>query len=111
MENQLSASARRQLDRFCRQYLQLQLELDYPDEAHLRNDALQQSLYARVFKDDAIPHMPPRLYQLRVLKELTKRIEHSIQDWDEEVCNPYESSVFAGCNFPSLTCSMLSGNL
>lgn len=85
MESQLSASARQQLDRFCRQYLQLQLELDYPDDIHLRNDAFQQSLYARLFVENTISHAPPQRYQLRVLKELTKRIERSIQDWEEEV--------------------------
>ena len=87
MESQLSASARRQLDRFCRQYLQLQLELDYPHEEQLRNDAFQQSLYARLFQEGTISHAPPQRYQLRVLKELTKRIEQSIQDWEEEVCS------------------------
>lgn len=84
MERQLSASARRQLDRFCRQYLQVTLQLDYPTEEHLRNDAFQQSLYSRVFSED-VQYIPPPRYQLRVLKELVKRIEQSIQDWDKEV--------------------------
>ena len=86
MESQSSASARQQLDRFSRQYLQLQLELDYPDEEHLRNDTFQQSLYVRLFSENVIKHAPPARYQLRVLKELTRRIEQSIQDWEEEVC-------------------------
>ena len=86
MESRLSSSARQQLDRFCRQYFQLQLQLDYPDEAHLRNDAFQQSLYGRLFEDYTMSHAPPQRFQLRVLKELTKRIEQSIQDWEEEVC-------------------------
>lgn len=84
MDRQLSASARQQLDRFCRQYLQLQLHLDYPDEQYLRNDAFQQCLYARLFQENAISHAPPQRYQLRVLKELTKRIEQRFQDWEEE---------------------------
>lgn len=94
MENQLSPGARKQLDRFCRQYLQLQLDLDYPDDAHLRNDAFQQSLYARLFKEDSLKYPAPQRYQLRVLKELTKRIEESIQDWEEQVCHQDSK-----CNF------------
>jgi hypothetical protein len=45
MESQLSPSARRQLDRFCRQYFQVQLDLSYPGEEQLRNDVFQQALY------------------------------------------------------------------
>jgi hypothetical protein len=86
MESQLSASARQQLDLFCRQYLQVQLELDYPDGDHLRNDAFQVVLYGRLFQEGALKHAPSQRYQLRVLKELTRRIEESIQDWEEEVC-------------------------
>ena len=86
MESQLSAGAIRKLDRFCRQYVQLRLELDYPDEGLLRSDAFQKSLYARLFAENALSHALPQRYQLRVLKDLTKRIEQSIQDWEEEVC-------------------------
>jgi hypothetical protein len=85
METQLSASARRQLDRFCRQYTQLELILDYPADELLRNDYFQQSLYARLFQENALSHPPPQRYQFRVLKDLTERIERSIQDWEEEV--------------------------
>ena len=93
MEGQLSPIARQQLDRFCRQYLQVQLDLDYPDEEHLRNNEFQHLLYARLFGEDAIKHEPPRRFQLRVLKELTRRIEQSIQDWEEEVCRLRTSRV------------------
>lgn len=89
MESQLSASARHQLDRFCRQYLQLQFNLDYPDEEHLRNDAFQQSLYARLFSETRVKNAPPARYQFRILKQLTRKIEQSIQDWEEDV----------GCSF------------
>lgn len=100
MENQLTDSARQQLDLFCRQYLQLQLQLDYPDEVYLRNDYFQQSLYARLFKEDAIPHMPPPIYQMRALKELNKRIERGIQDWDEEVCKSrHVNGLWMLCRF------------
>ncbi|KAG0652946.1 Elongation factor methyltransferase 3 [Hyphodiscus hymeniophilus] len=85
MESQITATARQQINRFCRQYLQLLLDPDYPDDVHLRTDAVQQFLYTRLFQENAISHPPPPRYQLRVLKELVKRIEESIQDWDEEV--------------------------
>ena len=87
MESQLLLDARQQLDLFCRQYLQLQLDLNYPGEELLRIDAFQQSLYTRLFKENAIPHPPPPRYQFRVLKELLRRIEQSIQDWEEDVGN------------------------
>lgn len=89
----MSTSARTQLERFCRQYLQVTFELDYPAEEHLRNDAFQQRIYSIVFSEDVI-HTPPPRYQLRVLKELVKRIEKSIQDWDEEACNPIPLQQF-----------------
>ena len=85
MEAKLTADARKQVDRFCRQYLQLVLHIDYPDGVHLRNDIVQQCIYARLFKEILTHQGPPPRYQLRVLKELTKRIEQSIQDWEEEV--------------------------
>lgn len=85
--DELQPSAKRQLDRFCRQYLQLQLdhELDYPDDVHLRKDYFQQSLYSRLFRENSISFPPPQRYQLRVLKKLTRRIEQSIHDWEEDV--------------------------
>jgi hypothetical protein len=86
MERQLSLSARDQLNRFRRQYLQVQLDLDYPDEEYLRNDSFQQALYAGLFEEDVVKCAPPQRFQLRVLKELTRRIEQNIQDWEEEVC-------------------------
>jgi hypothetical protein len=86
MEIQLLPGARRQLDRFCRQYLQVQLDLDYPDKEHLRNDTFQEVLHAKLFAENTLKHAPPARYQLRALKELTWRIEQSIQDWEEEVC-------------------------
>ena len=87
MERQLSSGARQQLDRFCRQYLQVQLDIDYPSEEHLRNDIFQQTLYTRLFAENAVEHKPPQRFQFRVLKQLTRRIEQSIQDWNEEVGN------------------------
>ncbi|KAI1371114.1 FAM86A protein [Hypoxylon crocopeplum] len=70
------------VDRFCRQYLQLERDLDYPSALLLRDADVQDSLYRRLFADGALPHPPPQRYQLRVLKELMSRIEASIEDWD-----------------------------
>lgn len=72
------------LDRFCWQYLQLELEqrLDYPPPEVVRTEACQSQLYERLFAP-GLPHPPPHRYKLRVLKELVGRIEASIEDWDE----------------------------
>ncbi|KAH8671673.1 hypothetical protein BX600DRAFT_510337 [Xylariales sp. PMI_506] len=69
--------------RFCRQYLQLERELDYPGPEHLREDTVQSAIYDRLFADGALAHPPPPRYQLRVLKQLVARIEASIEDWDQ----------------------------
>lgn len=74
------------IDRFCRQYLQLERDLDYPSAVLLREEHIQDDLYRRIFADGAVAHPPPPRYQLRVLKELVKRIEASIEDWDQHVC-------------------------
>lgn len=86
MESQLSRSARCQLDRFARQYFQLESDLDFPEESCLRNHAFQQALEANLFKV-APDRAPPQRYQLRVLKILVEKIEQSVQDWDEQVCH------------------------
>ncbi|KAI2465410.1 FAM86A protein [Annulohypoxylon bovei var. microspora] len=70
------------IDRFCRQYLQLERDLDYPSSTLLREADVQDTLYNRIFDDGAINYSPPPRYQLRVLKELMSRIEASIEDWD-----------------------------
>ncbi|CAG8958087.1 hypothetical protein HYFRA_00000431 [Hymenoscyphus fraxineus] len=84
MEHQLSVDSQKHLDRFCRQYLQFYLYLDYPDDQYLRNEAFQETIYNTLFKEGSLPHPPPLIYQVRVLKELLRRIEASIQNWDEE---------------------------
>jgi hypothetical protein len=71
--------------RFCRQYLQLEPDLDYPDGTILREDDVQTELYMNLFADDALPRPPPPRYQLRVLKTLLPRIEGAIEDWDLHV--------------------------
>ncbi|KAI0879928.1 putative methyltransferase-domain-containing protein [Annulohypoxylon maeteangense] len=68
--------------RFCRQYLQLERDLDYPSPTLLREADVQNSLYNQIFRDGALNYYPPPRYQLRVLKELMSKIEASIEDWD-----------------------------
>jgi len=75
------ASPEQQITRFCRQYLQLDSDLDYPDNEILRDEATQNTLHNQLFDGQVTP---PR-YRLRVLKELVARIESSITDWDEHV--------------------------
>ncbi|KFY40266.1 hypothetical protein V494_03590 [Pseudogymnoascus sp. VKM F-4513 (FW-928)] len=75
---------REELDLFKRQYLQLQLSLKYPAKECLKHEEFQQMLYSEIFSEEAMKWFPPQRYQLRVLKELVKRIEVSITDWEEE---------------------------
>ncbi|ELR04193.1 hypothetical protein VC83_03100 [Pseudogymnoascus destructans] len=75
---------REELGLFKRQYLQLQLSLKYPAKECLKHEEFQQLLYSEIFSEDAMKWYPPQRYQLRVLKELVKRIEASITDWEEE---------------------------
>ncbi|KAK3352142.1 putative methyltransferase-domain-containing protein [Neurospora tetraspora] len=70
-----------QIARFCRQYLQLAPVVDFPDGEYLCDASVQETLYEQLFSEDMENPAPPR-YQLRILKELVKRIEGSIEDWD-----------------------------
>jgi len=74
-----------QVARFCRQYLQLEAVLDFPDGDVLREESTQETLYEKLFAENAIAQPPPPRYQLKVLKELIGRIERSIDDWDMHV--------------------------
>lgn len=74
-----------QVARFCWQCLQLESSLDFPDGELLREEAVQQEIYKRVFAEDPVTVPLPERYRLRVLKELTSKIEASIEDWDEHV--------------------------
>ncbi|KFA77278.1 hypothetical protein S40288_01319 [Stachybotrys chartarum IBT 40288] len=71
-----------QVDRFCRQYLQLEPQLDFPDAHLLKEAEVQDSIYARLFAG-AVQYGPPPRYRLRTLKELVSRIEASIDDWEQ----------------------------
>ncbi|KAH7165388.1 putative methyltransferase-domain-containing protein [Dactylonectria macrodidyma] len=78
-----SSSWTRQVNRFCSQYLQLEPDLDFPEASLLKTQQVQDALYTRLFADGAIQFGPPQRYQLRVLKELMKKVEASIDDWNE----------------------------
>jgi hypothetical protein len=64
-----------------------------------------------LFEDHRLKHAPPARYQLRVLKELTRRIEHSIQDWEEEVCHFFARQPYVVHINHILTSICLSGHL
>lgn len=78
---------------FRSQYLQLQTELIYPTSDCLRNETFQDVLYKEMFKDGSLQYPPPPRYKLRVLKELARRIEASILDWEEEVRKPRQTKL------------------
>ncbi|KAB8290725.1 hypothetical protein EYC80_008362 [Monilinia laxa] len=80
----LSSHRNNQLDRFCRQYLQLLPNLDYPDEEYLQDENFQEGIYSRLFEENVLEYPPPHRYQLKTLKELTRKIENSIHDWEEQ---------------------------
>lgn len=75
-----------QYERFYRQVIQLYPKLDFPNEEFLRNIKNQTLLYETLFADKALKYKPPTTYQIRILKELLRRIEDSISDWDKDVC-------------------------
>lgn len=83
------------VDRFCRQYLQLERDLDFPSPTLLREEHIQNELYRRIFSDRPDSHPPPPRYKLRVLKELVKRIEASIDDWDRYVSKKATTMPFS----------------
>lgn len=74
-----------EVDRFCRQYLQLEPNIDFPQDAYIRLADAQNAIYTNLFADGAIEFAPTKRYQLRVLKQLVSRIETSIEDWEEHV--------------------------
>jgi protein-lysine N-methyltransferase EEF2KMT len=78
-----------QLTRFCRQYLQLEPDLEYPQPHLLRRDDVQETLYWHLFHDDTrIPDQETLArHRPKVLKMLVSKIEQSIDDWDEHVCS------------------------
>ncbi|KAK6201948.1 hypothetical protein LQW54_009161 [Pestalotiopsis sp. IQ-011] len=83
MATDAAPAERASVVRFCRQFLQLEHELDFPEPKFLREERVQTALFDRLFADGATAYPPPPRYQLRVLKELVSRIENSIEDWDQ----------------------------
>ena len=73
------------LDRFWRQYVQLEASPDFPRGEVLRQDDVQNELVARFASRDAFEYPPPVRYRARILKTLLSSIESSITDWDEHV--------------------------
>jgi len=73
------------VDRFCRQYLQLESDPDFPPSDWLKLPDVQEAIYDQVFADGAVRYSPPVRYQHRILKNLVARIESSIDDWEEYV--------------------------
>ena len=71
-----------------RQYLQLidPSLITIPTKDELRDPAIQQLIYDRLFNESNIKFLPPLSYQLRVLKKLLKDIEDAIVDPEEDVC-------------------------
>ncbi|KAI6784076.1 FAM86A [Emericellopsis cladophorae] len=72
-----------QVDRFCRQYLQLEKTLDFPERIHLRQSTVQEAIYDNLFADEALRCGPPIRYQVKTLKSIVSKIEDSIEDWDQ----------------------------
>jgi hypothetical protein len=93
--SRLSLECRHQFNLFRRQYLQLQTDIKFPEPQCLRQDAFQQALVREIFSDDAVEYKPPQRYQIRVLKELIKRVESSIKDWEEEVGSSHLSNSYS----------------
>ncbi|KAK5992123.1 Protein-lysine N-methyltransferase EFM3 [Cladobotryum mycophilum] len=80
----MERSWKRQVARFCHQYLQLEQTLDYPESQYLKLSDVQNAISVKLFAAESLPNGgPPVRYQARVLKELVSRIEASIDDWDE----------------------------
>lgn len=86
------------IDRFCCQYLQLEAHLDYPDGQVLKRPEAQDEIFDRIFAGCS-PSSKSARFQLRVLKELVKRIQDSISDdeADDFVCDIDRHSLFNSC--------------
>ena len=81
----MSQAWQKQVDVFCRQYLQIESPLTFPSPQHLRLPETQEGVLTRLFADGAVQYGPPTRYQVKTLKELVSRIEASIDDWDQHV--------------------------
>lgn len=88
-----------QVDRFCRQYLQLESKLDFPQGPFLRLQEIQDAIFTNLFADGAVRYGPPTRYQVKTLKDIVSRIEGSIEDWDQHVScpGPFSNSMPLVC--------------
>lgn len=93
--NSSSELGKAAIDRFCCQYLQLEAHLDYPDGQVLKTPEAQDEIFDRIFAGCS-PSSKSARFQLRVLKELVKRIQDSISDneADDFVCEMDKHSIF-----------------
>lgn len=84
----MDLSWQQQVDRFCRQYFQLETHLDYPDANCLQLAQVQDEIYSRMFSRDQaeVGIGPPDRYRVKTLKDLVHRIESAIDDWEKHVC-------------------------
>lgn len=96
----LSAEESGQIDLLRRQYLQL-LEpglLTFPPAELLKRPDVQHLLYHNMFNTENPMFAPTGRYQLRVLKELVRRIETAFTDPEEDVGFPnYLNSRYLLC--------------
>ncbi|KAL5604874.1 hypothetical protein BROUX41_001795 [Berkeleyomyces rouxiae] len=76
-----------QVQRFCRQYFQLERDLDFPAAEYLREEAVQAQISQYINDPLRTDSGPPPRYRLRALKSLVSYIESSISDWDEHGVN------------------------
>lgn len=73
------------VERFCRQYLQLEPQPDFPQGSYLRLPEVQDAIHTRLFQIGSLQHEPPMRYKVKTLKDLVSTIESSIDDWEEHV--------------------------
>ncbi|KAJ4422752.1 hypothetical protein N0V82_002531 [Gnomoniopsis sp. IMI 355080] len=85
----LSEIEKSTIDRFCDQCLQLEPLPDYPDGGLLKRADVQNEIFERICANRREPLPGNARLQLRILKELVRRIQTSISD--EEV-DEYEVS-------------------
>jgi hypothetical protein len=77
------------IQKLAAQYFQLvELQhLDLPSGSVLVQPDVQAALYDHMFNESIFP-IPPDSYRSRVLKTILTRIEDSITDPEQDVCNP-----------------------
>lgn len=90
------------IDRFCDQCLQLESSPDYPDGGLLKRADVQNEIFDRICADRREPLPGNARLQLRILKEMVRRIQASISDEeaDEYVCSTRWGFAFLGGPFP-----------